>query len=151
MKKFSNILSTSSPSSSTNLITTITKSPIKTNKNSPVESVAIEKDSIQNRRLSQSNRNKQRYIHHIVTSYAFNINNPPPPVNNQELLSQQFDVDNLVKIKKSAPNLDTSLNNSRTIEIHAGGFNCIEEHKFQRTISYLRRTQSFSNNSLIQF
>jgi hypothetical protein len=31
-------------------------------------------------------------------------------------------------------------------EIHAGGFSCIEEHKFQYTSSFLRRAQSFNFN-----
>lgn len=30
-------------------------------------------------------------------------------------------------------------------EIHAGGFRCIEEHLFQKSANYLRRTQSFQS------
>jgi hypothetical protein len=53
-----------------------------------------------------------------------------------------IDVDNLIKLK-----LFHSANQHqphKCREIHAGGFNRIEEHSFQRTISYLRRTQSFN-------
>ncbi len=66
----------------------------------------------------------------------------------------QFDVDSLKSLRaksKSYVNLsktellcgDSALVEIVCHEIHAGGFRCIEEHQFQKSASYLRRTQSF--------
>lgn len=65
-----------------------------------------------------------RFIHHIV------VNSDTP----------QFDVENLSKQKMSS---SLSCDLLKCVEIHAGGITRIEQHLFQNTANYLRRTKSF--------
>ncbi len=155
LRKFSPATSLSSCSSSpvnnnnisntisNNTVTIVTKSPIKT-KNKALQLQQQQQIS----RRSQLNRiaNRQRFVHHIIVN---NVNNSSLSVENQ------FDVDglkNLRSVNQSKSHL--SLINAQvnggghTIEIHAGGFRCIEEHNFQQSISYLRRTKSFEARKL---
>ena len=64
----------------------------------------------------------------------------------------QFDVDalkklrlNSTKAKKQDPNSESEIT---CHEIFAGGFSCIQEHRFQKTLSYMRRAQSFNASIL---
>lgn len=70
-----------------------------------------------------------RYIHHIV------INSDIP----------QFDVENLSK-QKLIMSQSNEFISAQCLEIHAGGFTRIEQHLFQNTANYLRRTKSFGLN-----
>ena len=130
LKKFTpNSSCSSSPLNNTynNTVTTITKSPIKSkNKNQLIQQQQQQqRRHLNNYRLAN---NRQRYIHHIVVN---NINSLMEPFN-------QFDVDSLKNLKTNQLSLDC-------LEIHAGGFRCIEEHNFQQSANYLRRTKSFEN------
>jgi hypothetical protein len=64
----------------------------------------------------------------------------------------QLDVDALKKLrlystraKKQDPNSEGEIT---CHEIFAGGFSCIQEHRFQKTLSYMRRAQSFNASIL---
>jgi len=148
LKKFSPAYISSSSSSplnnnniiNNNTITTITKSPIK-HKNSVYNRANTEPMPISKRTFNHRLVNRQRYIHHITVNKITNNNN-----NNDSVISQ-IDVDCLKNLKYSTENKNN--NNSGTIEIHAAGFRCIEEHNFQQSVNYLRRTKSLEakNNS----
>ena len=125
--------------SNENLVTTITKNPLKTSQSDTSQDKAvITKEELKmNRRMSLANRgNKQRFVHHITTSFAKHASNNG--------LVAQFDVDGLKMYNNLA--LNGSKSETACQEIHAGGFSCIEEHKFQHTHSFLRRAQSFNLN-----
>lgn len=110
----------------------------------------------QKRSSNRANYNKQRFIHHYITNTAHQRHLPDgkKPPKFLEIVMNQMNVDSLKQLKtksKSQIGLGkTGLNDCTEIirhEIHAGGFRCIEEHIFQRSVNYLRRTQSYSQSS----
>ena len=63
----------------------------------------------------------------------------------------QFDVENLSRnvttSNSSSPSSSSQSEAVKCLEIHAGGFTRIEQHLFQNTANYLRRTQSFGHRT----
>ena len=127
-------------SSSQNLVTTITRSPIKP---LPHETLPATKEELKiNRRLNLANRgSRPRFVHHITTNFRNYAN---------AINISQGDVDSLKKLNAHTIQIIGGLRSEAACqEIHAAGFSCIEEHKFQYTSSFMRRAQSFSNSSLL--
>lgn len=149
MKKF--VHKTGEKQNVTNIIASAVKSPIKSVSGTKVQNELLKSQPPTRR---QRHMNRQRYIHHIVTNNSLS----------------QFDVENLKQLKQITNTLGGSLDamsgdlapaasesntsivsknsssneNNKCIEIHAGGFVCIEPHSFEKSLNYLRRTQSFN-------
>lgn len=128
LKKFLKLNNSDAQVTITNNIASMSKTPIKSNK--PKEISQLSQENLNLKQMSRRERyllSKQRFVHHIRT------NNFP----------SDFDVDNLKNLNnnltKTLNKLTGSFIDTKCVEIHSGGFGCIEEHQFQN----MRRTQSF--------
>jgi len=103
-------------------------------------------------RINRTLAQQPKFMHHYITNTQKTLLKQPQSYT--QVAMSQFDVDSLKNLKaksKSYVNLckqellygDKAIVEIVCHEIHAGGFRCIEEHQFQKSANYLRRTQSF--------
>lgn len=126
------------------------KAPITTAGNPTKQPIKAESQQDRN------SRGNQKFIHHYVTQTAhyryqdYQRSKLATAPTFTETVINQFDVDSLKNLKrKSTSNINGLADQQiETIchEIHAGGFRSIEDHHFQKSENYLRRTRSFSSN-----
>lgn len=151
LKRFSPCQNSSSPHSQST-VTKHIKAPITPNSSKPIKA-----DSQPDR----SGNRGQKFIHHYVTQTAhyryqdYQRSKLSTAPTFTETVMSQFDVDSLKNLKrKSTSNIIRDANglvdkqiDIMCYEIHAGGFRSIEDHHFQKSENYLRRTRSFSNQN----
>ena len=155
LKRFGagSVSSCSSSPASTNAITTVTKSVVRP---IPINKQPLPASNPQQRprfNMRNGNQSRQRFIHYIITNRHDHSDKKAflkaAPFTGDNVINP-LDVDSLKHLRQKSKSTSFSLANGNYIneirchEIHAGGFRCIEEHQFQRSINYLRRTQSFT-------
>ena len=150
-------VSSCSSSPSTNAVTTVTKSVVRP---IPISKQPLSQSNPQQRprfNMRNGNQSRQRFIHYIITNRHDHSEKKAflkaAPFTGDNVIDP-LDVDSLKHLKQKSKSTSFSLANGNYIneirchEIHAGGFRCIEEHQFQRSINYLRRTQSFTPHAV---